>query len=345
MLLTGNDKSLLNSGDLFTREGGNFTKSNLGFVGSSKSYDLDGDGMDDIVFYSPIRLAWVRNEGNGSFSSPIVISTLDGDYKPSGFVLKDMDNDGDVDIIINGYKREIDDFFSGGLIVGKVLPSADYEASQLILYENLGDVSFKERRPFIPIKGRGMLTWDPYGFVVEDIDNDGLQDVVIGANLYYGLLDAANYLYRQKSGLLSFEAPIEIPGRPLPTTSLRSLDLNRDGHMDIITTSANTILYTNDGDGVSFSEFYNFGYSIASVIDDLDGDGLDDLIYSRITKIRGEITGVDDTGRVYWNRGSLVYAPVVNTGEVVSNSSFRFSWDPGEYAEKYLVYVAKDPFF
>ena len=49
-------RDLLQGGNLFVREGDNFTKRDLGFGGDSKAYDVDGDGMDDIVFYSSNRL-------------------------------------------------------------------------------------------------------------------------------------------------------------------------------------------------------------------------------------------------------------------------------------------------
>ena len=344
----GDYRDFLKDNDLFVREGDNFRKRDLGFSGDSKAYDVDGDGMDDIVFYSSNSLGWVRNEGGGDFSSPITIATLDGDYYASGFVLKDIDDDGDVDIVTNGYKKEAHNLFPGSgssygfTIYSNLLPSVDYEASRLILYESLGDGSFKEHRPFKTLRGRGMYTWDPYGFIVEDIDNDGLQDVVIGANSYHKSLGASNYWYRQREDLLSFDDPIQIPGSPKITRSVRYKDINRDGHVDILSPDGSLSVYINNGDGVSFSKKHSFGVSHASLIDDLDGDGFQDIIYSRITSSIGQSAHNDDIGRVYWNRGSLVYAPVVNAGEVISNSSFRFSWEAGEYAESYEVYVAKD---
>ena len=311
----GEYKDFINENHLFIREGDNFIKRDLGFSGISKTYDIDGDGMDDIVFYSSNRLGWLRNEGDGNLSSSITIATLDSDYDPHGFVLKDIDNDGDVDIIINESKKEIKEFFPGTInnfiITSDPLPSVDYEASRLILYENLGGYNFRERRPFKVLKGRGIYTWDPNGFIIEDIDNDGLQDVVIGANIHHESLGSSNYWYRQRENLLSFHDPIEIPGDPQVRKSIKSIDINRDGHMDILSSGNRLILYTNDGDGVSFSKSHNFGYSIVSVIDDLDGDGFQDVIYSDITKEGGHSAFNDDTGRVYWNRGSLVYAPVV----------------------------------
>ena len=275
-------------------------------------------------------MSWVGlgMRGGGDFSSSITIATLEGGYSSSGFVLKDIDDDGDVDIIINGYKKEIQGFFPAGSIVSNILPSVDYEASRLILYENSGEGDFNERRPFKTLKGRGMYTWDLHGFVVEDIDNDGLKDVIISANLYHESLGASNYWYRQRENLLSFHDPIEIPGSPKPTRSARSKDINRDGHVDILSNDENLSLYINDGDGVNFSKKYNFDEAAVSLIDDLDGDGFEDVIYSHTTKISvGDKFNNDDTGRVYWSRGSLVYAPIVKSGEVLSNSSFRFSWD------------------
>ena len=138
------------------------------------------------------------------------------------------------------------------IINSNVLPSADYEASRLILYENLGGENFKERRPFKNLRGRGMLTWDSNGFIVDDMNNDGLQDVIIGANLYHESLGSSNYVYMQKGGLLSFDDPIKIAGNPRILGSIKSVDINRDGYMDIVSPDVTPIIYINDGNGINF---------------------------------------------------------------------------------------------
>ena len=56
-------KDFLETNNLFVRQGNDFMKKDLGFSGISKAYDVDGDGMDDIVFYNSNELGWLRNEG------------------------------------------------------------------------------------------------------------------------------------------------------------------------------------------------------------------------------------------------------------------------------------------
>lgn len=66
-----------------------------------ESDDIDGDGDMDIVYCSDLgdKLAWSENyDGMGNFNPPIVINLLDNKLIKS-IKLKDIDGDGDLDII------------------------------------------------------------------------------------------------------------------------------------------------------------------------------------------------------------------------------------------------------
>ena len=65
-----------------------------------RCFDVDYDGLQDIIYISDTNFSWHRNLGNGSFSDQNVI--LDGN-KSSNFAILDMDLDGDKDIITNGW--------------------------------------------------------------------------------------------------------------------------------------------------------------------------------------------------------------------------------------------------
>ena len=69
--------------------------------------DLDRDRDLDIIFLqggSVNRVAWVPNNGNGSYGEVQVIWKEDG-LNPRGIDTGDVDRDGDIDIVINSSPR------------------------------------------------------------------------------------------------------------------------------------------------------------------------------------------------------------------------------------------------
>ena len=81
------------------------------------------------------------------------------------------------------------------------------------------------------------------------------------------------------------------------------------------------------------------------MVDDLDGDGVQDMIFFRINNYVGQNTIDDDIGKLYFSYGLFVRGPDINPAEVVSNSSFRFSWQGVEGVDNYRIYVSEDPSF
>ncbi len=64
--------------------------------------DLDGDGAADIVSQRPsdAGVVWYKNQDHrGLFSAARALSTHPGTFEPAGFVLADLDRDGDPDLV------------------------------------------------------------------------------------------------------------------------------------------------------------------------------------------------------------------------------------------------------
>lgn len=151
----------------FSNDGnGNFTKNNVGasfYAGTSFDVeDLDGDGDMDFVssslatYNGVYKIIWFENlDGQGNFGPIKIIepgfSTLQ--YNPEAFKLKlkDLDSDGDLDLV----------------------GSFDFDG-MIIWYENLdGKGNFSTKETIINETGRNFKYTD---FV--DINNDGYLDII-----------------------------------------------------------------------------------------------------------------------------------------------------------------------
>jgi len=158
------------------------------------------------------RDALFRNEGDGTFSE---VSQQTGAFDAEKYfglsaVWSDLDNDGDLD-----------------LIVGK-------DATPNYLFENRGDGTFEDMGFLsgLAVNGDGIMQAS-MGIDVGDYNNDGLMDVFI---THF----ASDYstLYRNEGGLLfkdvTGEAGIQAAEWLLVAWSTRFFDVNHDGWKDIL---------------------------------------------------------------------------------------------------------------
>jgi len=111
--------------------------------------DLDADGFDDlIVLVDTSTISWLRNDGQGSFSSPQFIAS-------GGLpALADLDGDGDLDVAC------------------RVFNSGGENLTRLAVYANDGSGNFAlaTLTPFSANSGE---------FTARDVDRDGIVDLVL----------------------------------------------------------------------------------------------------------------------------------------------------------------------
>jgi hypothetical protein len=171
--------------------------------------DFDQNNLDDIVIIGQHSIDFYRNNGLGSFTkeailststSPVVLECLD-------IAIKDMDNDGDMDII------------SG-------------ETAGLVIYTNNGNAVFTPNY---------YSTTTEVFFLVHsfDVDNDGDFDVV-GRNG----ASQVKWFSNNGNGVMTYEATLStVPN----LISLSSIDYNNDGLEDIYASYTNHIaVFVND---------------------------------------------------------------------------------------------------
>lgn len=223
--------------------------------------DLDMDGDLDLFFSgnSPSVGTFAHiylNNGTGIFTqlpNPAIPQFVDG-----GAVIGDVDNDGDLDILIstldstNNFIADV--YLNNGTAVFTAMGSTVFTA-----------VKFSSLKCI-------------------DVENDGDLDVIIAGELPNGNASTALYI---NDGVGNFSVDNGSIFEQIKADDIDIADTDNDGDFDILmsglddNTDAKTILYINDGNG-QFSELSSTGlqqtFAGSNEIADLDNDGDQDLI-------------------------------------------------------------------
>ncbi len=219
--------------------------------------DIDNDGDLDLIVTgydgSGYRLDKYINDGTGNFGTASPFGT--GVYL-SSIALGDIDNDGDLDLIVTGYYS--------------------YNYYRLDRYINDGTGNFGTASPF----GTGVYV---SSIALGDIDNDGDLDLIVTG--YYNSSGDGRRLDKyinDGAGNFGTESPF---GIGVHNSSIALGDIDNDGDLDLIVTgwdgSAKRLdKYINDGTG-NFGTASPFGTGVSSspiALGDIDNDGDLDLI-------------------------------------------------------------------
>ena len=211
------------------------------------------------------------------------------DSRHGACAMADIDNDGDLDLLITG-------------------PDGDLTNDKTTLYSNDGLGNFTE----IAETGLSILT-DGGSIAFADTDGDGDQDLLLtgrNSSTYY-----AHFYLNDGSG--NFTPDTTQPFEPSVGGNLDFADIDNDGDMDLFMTgflAGNTRfskLYQNDGTG-NFSEitstpFLDIGGTSSSAFFDMDNDNDLDLI------LTGKNNNNEKKTTLYENDGAGNFSLVNNT--------------------------------
>lgn len=250
-------------------------------------YDRDGDldiiitGTSDasLPVTSPVTKIY-RNDGNDIFTEQTSISLKQLFY--SSVAWGDYDNDGDLDILLNGADG----------------PSPNFTPVSKI-YENNGNSTFTEQIQ-ITLTGlyRGSVRWTDY-------DNDGDLDIAMTGALMETQFNTEGIfkLYRNNGNKTFTEQTLQGVTIESSNSATSWGDFDNDGDLDFMITAKGFMsLYENLG-GNSFNNLW--GVSLAyqgaayAAWGDYDNDGFLDIILSNPgldTKIYRNTHGIDEPG-------------------------------------------------
>lgn len=266
-------------------------------LGSVDFGDVDGDGDGDLLitgFLNSVQIARLYiNLGNANFAQ-VTGTPFEAVYF-SDAAFEDIDNDGDLDVLLSGAN-------SSNLPVTK-------------LYTNNGSGMFTE------VSGTAFEAVSESAISFTDVDGDGDSDVFIA-----GLATSVRVtkLYNNDgNGVFT-----EVAGTPfdgVTSGSINAADFDGDGYKDVLITGQNgnatsnriAKLFTNNGSGL-FTEISTVieGFNRSASVADVDGDGDPDVL---ITGSNGANSAIS---KLYINDGTGTFSELKGQPFVqVANSS------------------------
>jgi len=309
--------------------------------------DIDNDGDMDVISASDHSgLAWYENlDGHGSFSSPKIINnTITGSRS---VVATDLDGDGDIDILSNGgqpaqvfWMENMDGQGTFGTM-HVILEMGDY-ANGIFLADVDGDndMDVFSATPYINevawfenLDGQGTFgskniitntLSKPFAVYVEDLDNDGDNDVLATSVEAFG---GEVVWFENLDGLGTFSSKKSIDDNLVFPRDVYAADIENDGDMDVFIAdqNSNTIawyenltilgveesqidpikIYPNPTDGLLYIDA-----NTKSVI----GATVFDILGKKVLQLNGKIQQVDistlESGmyflRIVTDRGEIV---------------------------------------
>ena len=223
--------------------------------------DMNGDGVLDILRPAAYPGFGVRiGKGNGLFEPERfnLVTSLSPIFHHRAIPM-DVDSDGDLDVLVVGMLS--------------VNPTSAH------LFINQGNGSF--------VYDNGARLPRVLGYSTDaacvDVDHDGRPDLLI--TQYPG----QPRLYMNRGNVFVDESATRIPGGAYYTGTLVAKDVNGDGFVDFVLANGvslsiqeRNVLLLNDGTGHFYDAgaFHDsIGYNVDVVVEDLDGDGLPDVVF------------------------------------------------------------------
>lgn len=337
---------------------------------SIKLANLDGDDFLDIVVIQEGSgesfLIWYKNNGNGSFSSPIQIDLVDDNLFGSrrlSLDISDMDNDGDIDIVA-AYAmadEELDvvkwyeNINASGVFTPHIISTSvnqpwhvqlvqansdnlkdiilSAEGDSLLLFTGNGQNNYLQQTVAYPGLKINSLT-------TGDFDGDGDKDIIGGQ--WTGKIILYENLNNQ--GIFSNEITLLEEGGGPYLVFVK--DIDRDSDLDILFTGPNSgkVAYIKNQDGMG-----NFSTPI-EIANDITGGPQNGFAFFDMDS--DQDLDLIATGN-YWNQfriyenmdGDFIFDQSLNMAPSAENRSVKIGDIDGDNYLDMIVTDANEPFY
>ena len=259
--------------------------------------DVNGDGILDVVVGETVdigplaTLAVMINTGDGNFAAPVIYDAAPGGrFGSTAVALTDLDNDGDVDLIGGGL-YENGSIDNGAVTIRRNNGNGTFGAAEIILFTNPN---------FVP---------NPKEITTGFLNGDGFPDIVAAVPSGRAI---EGFVVVNSNGSGGFNTPVYYEASQ-QTFDVAVVDLDKDGHGDVITvanSSAAVTVHKNLGNG-SFPVLTR--YEVASLSDavesaDIDNDGDIDIVVNGVV----DIVSNDGVVKILKNNGNGTFAPAID---------------------------------
>jgi FG-GAP-like repeat/Secretion system C-terminal sorting domain len=305
------------------------------YAGTFASGDIDGDGDKDLFMtgITPGKFTKLYlNDGLGNFTE--ITTSIFPKSGTSQAFLKDLDNDGDLDLFFSGSNELNQDFTkiyrnngSGvftqvtnnalpNFIRGAAIDDVDNDGDQDIVIsasttsDYVADVYLNDGNAVFTAQGSTVFTPVSGALAFIDIENDGDKDVIISGN---DVNDVSSIKLYENNGTGNYTLNTNSTFAALVGEDIDVADTDNDGDLDfLVNGSIQNLLYTNNGSGVftQFTTTLQQTFAGSNAFADLDNDGDQDLL----------IVGSQDGGVpniyniVYENTGDNVFVAADTLG-------------------------------
>jgi hypothetical protein len=229
---------------------------------SAVAGDLNNDGKIDLYFagygVNDNIISLNQSSGTLAFGTPTYITAVQAPGMPA---LGDLNEDGNLDVVQPGYN-------GGNGNAGTVLTRMGFGNGTFDTSNNL----FTN-----PVPGQGSQ-----GAAIADVNGDGNLDVIAAVNAIGGgspRQGAVITTLGNGNGTFQMPATVSLIGANSNPASLLVVDINGDGHLDVITNNGGSVsTLLGNGTATFATGTVNasmIGYSLSAA--DLNGDGFIDL--------------------------------------------------------------------
>jgi hypothetical protein len=242
--------------------------------------DVSGDGILDAVFLYPDSVESFLDQGDGSFlSTGAVDAAGENDFSTWAWDIGDVDGDGVADIVAEDY--------------------ASYPPSRLVVLHGQGSATFGT--PVV----LAVPDPDPFRFVLADVNNDSLLDIVDNYQVSTSVSKLRTWV-QAADGTFASTTPTTTES----SSGIAVRDMTGDGLVDVISQENSPVGSVAIREGIGDGTFPGPplgvpGAGIPAFFADMDQDGLVDVI--------ADVPGKDHGTSVFLARPDGSFKPPVTT--------------------------------